>query len=205
MQTKSSHNWKTKSGAWDTLLTEHIDFDSDYPLLFCDAVNFNNVVVCNDYTKINEGSLVSTFTEDYVLERFWRRPQKYVPTMAKANCVLSPDYSLYLGMPTPMLMWNVYRSRMVGYIWQKADINVVPTVSWTTKDSYSFCFEGIKKTSIVAVSNVCCRTDKQAAIFDDGINELIKRISPKKIIIQSNTIYRNRYENELFTHIPTTD
>jgi len=31
--------------------------------------------------------------------------------LAKYDCVLTPDFSTYTDMPTPMKLWNIYRSR----------------------------------------------------------------------------------------------
>jgi hypothetical protein len=113
-----------------------------------------------------------------------------------AKYVLSPDFSLLIGMPKPMQEWNVYRNRLVGYVWQCEGIKVIPTISWSDKSSFQFCFNGIEKNSVVAISNTGCRNDEQKKYFDEGFGEMIKRIEPRKIIFQCNKKYRSFYNDE---------
>ena len=197
MKQRSSHNWKTKSGGWDVLNTQLIDFYEDYPILssLLEDIDFQIVANCNDYKKINNNTLVSSFLDDYILERYWNNPLKYVELFKKAKYVMSPDYSLFLGMPKPMQMWNIYRNRLIGYIWQKNAIKVIPTISWSDENSFDFCFNGVDVGSVVAVSNVGCRSEEQKYYFDFGFKEMIKRIKPHKIIFQCNKKYKENYRN----------
>lgn len=199
MLTRSCGNWKTRSGTFDSLNTKYIDFESDYPNL---NGNFNsnkfNVVICNNYKEINSDSLVSMFVDDYILERFWNNPLKYVNIFSKAKYVMTPDFSLLFGMPKPMQEWNVFRNRLVGYLWQKNAINIIPTVSWSDSSSFDYCFKGIKKGSIVAISNIGCRNEDHKKYFDNGLNELITKINPAKIIFQCNKKYRESYKSDIF-------
>ena len=95
-----------------------------------------------------------------------------------------------------MQEWNVYRNRLVGYVWQCEGIKVIPTISWSDKSSFQFCFNGIEKNSVVAISNTGCRNDEQKKYFDEGFGEMIKRIEPRKIIFQCNKKYRSFYNDE---------
>ena len=196
MKQRSSYNWKTKSGSWDALKTELISFNGDYPVLRCYSNEHKAVAICNDYKKINKDSIVSMFVDDYILERFWNNPVKYIEIFKTANCVMSPDYSLLIGMPKPMQMWNVYRNRLVGYVWQNAGINVIPTISWSDKDSFEYCFNGIEIGSIVAVSNTGCRNEEQKMYFDEGFKKMIDVKKPKKVLMQCGKKWETHYENE---------
>ena len=109
---------------------------------------------------------------------------------------MSPDYSLLLGMPKPMQMWNVYRNRLVGYVWQSTGINVIPTISWSDKNSFEYCFNGVGIGSVVAVSNIGCRNEENKYYFDAGFEELKNRINPTKIIFQCNKKYKEYYKDE---------
>lgn len=197
MKQRSSDNWKTKSGSWDALNTELIDFHLDYPILSSILqVDEFQIVMCNNYKAITEQSLISTFLDDYILERYWNDPKKYIEYFKKAKYVMSPDFSLLIGMPKPMQMWNVYRNRLVGYIWQTAGINVIPTISWSDKSSFEYCFEGVEIGSVVAVSNIGCRNEDHKTFFDAGFNEMIQRIKPKKILFQCNRKYKEQYKDD---------
>lgn len=194
---RSSHRWQTRSGVFDALNIRFLTFTEDYPVL---SSIFNiydfDVIMCNNYKKIGENSLVSSFLDDYILERYWNDPIRYLSIFKNAKYVLSPDFSLLLGMPRPMQEWNVYRNRLVGYVWQSEGIKVIPTISWSDKSSFDFCFKGVEKNSVVAVSNTGCRNDKQKEYFDLGFNEMKNVIEPSKIIFQCNKKYRQFYNNE---------
>ena len=197
MKQRSSHNWKTKSGGWDSLNTKLIDFSQDYPILssIVSVADFQ-LVICNNYKALTNKSLVSMFVDDYILERFWNNPTKYINYFKNAQYVMSPDFTIYVDMPNPMQMWNVYRNRLVGYVWQCSGINVIPTISWGDANTFDFCFEGVEYGSIVAVSNIGCRNDEHKRYFDNGFVEMQKRINPKQIVFLCNKKYRKLYQQE---------
>lgn len=198
MKQRSSDNWKAKPGGWDCLNTELIDFEQDYPILssIFKHVHFQSVVNCNNYKSINENSLISFFVDDYILERFWNNPVKYIYVFRNAKYVMSPDFSLLIGMPKPMQMWNIYRNRLIGNVWQNAGIKVIPTITWSDKKSFEYCFEGVEKGSVVAVSNIGCRNEENKYYFDAGFNEMIKRIHPSTILFQCNKKHKEQYKDE---------
>ena len=98
-------------------------------------------------------------------------------------------------MPIAMKIWNIYRSRLIGQYWQKQGIKVIPTLSWAEKETFDFCFDGIPKGSIVSISTVGVKQNSEALeIWKSGVNELIKRISPSKILVYGGKIdfdYKN--------------
>lgn len=46
-----------------------------------------------------------------------------------------PDYSLYRDMPLSMQIWNVFRSRALGYM-QSNRVKVVPNVRFSDERTY---------------------------------------------------------------------
>ena len=124
------------------------------------------------------------FLDDYRFERVWRMPWRYIPRLRKFSLVLSPDFSLYTDMPTAMKIWNVYRSRLLGQMMQKAGCRVVPTVSWADAESYEYCFDGISTGSTVAVSTVGAMYSKTCRkLFIRGFEAMIEKLRPGKIIV----------------------
>lgn len=124
------------------------------------------------------------FVDDYQFERLWNSPELYVETLQKFDCVLSPDFSLYLDMPMAMKIWNVYRSRVLGHYWQKQGMMVIPTVSWAEPETFAFCFDGIDPGSIVAVSTIGVKREDDAfQIWKAGMDAMIKRIKPREILV----------------------
>jgi hypothetical protein len=202
MVTRSSDNWQTRSGSWDALKTRFITFD-DYPV--CGSrikiEPETNTVKCVNIPEINSNSLVDMFVDDYRLERYWNRIEYYADIFSRAKYVMTPDFSLLLGMPTEMIQWNIYRNRLIGYVYESLGIKVIPTVSWTDKSSFDYCTKGIRIGSTIAVSNIGARNDKQIALFNRGLQQCVYRIEPEQVIICSNKKYRHNYNDSIFYHI----
>lgn len=127
---------------------------------------------------------VHFYVDDYQFERVWNYPEKYVDVLMEYDCILSPDFSLYMDMPMPMKIWNVYRSRQIGAYYQSKGLIVIPTISWAEPETYKFCFRGIPKGSVVSVSTIGVKENKDALkVWEDGMKEMIKQIKPKAILI----------------------
>lgn len=87
-------------------------------------------------------------------------------------------------MPLCMQLWNTYRGRALAHRLQENGIKVIPNVRFNDERTYDFCFDGIEKDKTVAVGTHGCikrRADK--AYFKAGLSELVKRLSPKNIIV----------------------
>lgn len=195
---KSRKNWSSLPGGWDALHLEHLYFEGDYPEIYSDVIPIKSckLVAIHDNNAIKENCFVHSFVNDYLQERFWNCPGRYVEKFKKCAAVMSPDFSLLLNMPKPLQTYNVYRNRYVGFMWQIAGVKIIPTVTWSDKDSFEFCFNGIGYNSVVAVSNIGCKTEQQKKYFDAGYNEMIDRINPKKIIFMCVKKLIHEYENE---------
>lgn len=132
---------------------------------------------------------VHFFLDDYQFERIWQRPDFYIEKLTDFDCVLTPDFSLYIDMPVAMQVWNIYRSRLIGQIMQDYGITVIPTVSWAYKSSFDFCFDGLPKNATLAVSTIGVKQDKeQFQIWVDGMDEMIKRLTPKRIVVYGGKV-----------------
>lgn len=124
------------------------------------------------------------YLDDYQFERLWNNPEEYIDILKQYECILSPDFSLYMDMPMPMKIWNIYRSRLIGQYYQSQGIKVIPTLSWAEEETFEFCFEGIPKGSIVSISTIGVKKNKEALkIWRAGVDELIRRIEPSTILI----------------------
>lgn len=146
-------------------------------------------------TKYDNG--VHFYLDDYQFERIWNVPERYVERLKKFDCVLSPDFSLYVDMPMAMKIWNVYRSRLIGQIMERNGIQVIPTVSWAEKETFKFCFDGLPENKVLSVSTVGVQRDKIARnLWQYGMDELIDRLHPQTLLIYGNPI-QYTYPDEL--------
>lgn len=144
-----------------------------------DLIGFNYAKSSKDK---NKG--IHFFVDDYQFERVWNAPEKYIDILAEYDCILSPDFSLYMDMPMPMKIWNIYRSRQIGAYYQSQGIKVIPTISWAEPETFEFCFQGIPKGSIVSVSTIGVKQDEEALkIWKDGMKAMIEQIEPSTILV----------------------
>ena len=130
--------------------------------------------------------MVHFFLYDYRFERVWKNPDNDIEKLSRYRAVLSPDFSMYLEMAPVMQLYNVFRNRWCGAYWASKGLRVIPTVNWGDESTFDFCFEGIEKGSVVAVSTYMAsehdnRCD-QKEWFMAGYNEMLRRIDPEKII-----------------------
>lgn len=153
----------------------------------CDALpeelqGFNYAKSTADADKRGKGC--HFFIDDYQFERVWTQPEKYLRCLSGYDCVLTPDFSLYMDMPDAMQRWNRYRSAALGSYWARNGLVVVPTLSWAQPSSYAFCFDGIPRHSTVATSTVGVARDKEAqAVWLDGMREAMRRLEPRRVLL----------------------
>ena len=149
-----------------------------------DLIGFNYAKTSKD-----KQAGIHFFLDDYQFERVWNNPDVYVELLSGYECVLSPDFSLYMDMPMPMKVWNVYRSRQLGAYWQSRGLKVIPTVSWAEPETYEFCFRGIPSGSVVAVSTIGVKEDARAlGVWRDGMSEMMKRVAPSTVVVYGGKI-----------------
>ena len=122
------------------------------------------------------------FVDDYRLTNLWLRPLSVFGIVRRYRAVLTPDFSLYRDWPQALHIFNTYRNRWCGAFWQSQGITVIPSVSWAGPESYAFCFAGIARGSVVAVSTVGVRTPEARALFDAGFDALMTQIAPVLVL-----------------------
>lgn len=145
-------------------------------------VGFNYAKTASPEEK--RGAACHFFVDDYQFERVWSKPERYVECLRSFECVLTPDFSLYMDMPDAMQEWNRYRSQALGLYWQRSGIAVVPTLSWAQPSSYTFCFGGVPCHATVAVSTVGVKESSDAlAVWMDGMREAMRRLEPARVLL----------------------
>lgn len=149
-----------------------------------DVISFNYVLNTDAFDKG-----VHFYIDDYQFERIWNEPYRYMERLKQFDCVLTPDFSLYMEMPIAMQIWNVYRSRLIGQIMQDFGMVVIPTLSWSNEDSFEFCFDGLEKNGSVSVSTVGVKHTQAAIdVWYRGMEEAMKRLEPKKILVYGGDV-----------------
>lgn len=190
--TRTAHRWQSVPGSFDTLHTQWLFASSNAygipDLLHTSTeripawlVPYRQRIRANE--PLDDGG-VHFFLDDYRFETVWNRPFKTLAALAPYQMVLTPDFSLYRDWPLMLQLWNTYRNRWCGRFWQAQGYNVIPTISWSTSDSYDFCFLGVPRRSVVAISavgvNVNAPLDYQ--LFVDGFAEMVRRLEPVVVL-----------------------
>ena len=140
-------------------------------------------------TSQSKNTGIHFYIDDYQFERLWNKPIDYAMILSEYECCLSPDFSLYLDMPYPMMAWNVYRSRFIGALYQSYGLRVIPTMSWGPKETFDFCFKGIPENSIVSVSTIGIKeNDESFEVWTEGMREMIKQIKPEHILVYGGKV-----------------
>ena len=174
--------------AYNLDLVNHENLSNDFwqmPIINNDNYIPTDLIGFN-YAKTSKNKNVGIhfYVDDYQFERLWNAPEKYIDVLMEYECILTPDFSLYMDMPMPMKIWNIYRSRQIGAYYQSKGIKVIPTISWAEAETFEFCFLGIPKGSIVSVSTIGVKQDKEALqIWKDGMQEMINQIEPSTILV----------------------
>lgn len=152
------------------------------PLLQIDEIDLEKIELIG-YDKLCDNktdSIVHFFMDDYKFETVWKDPESKIEELKKYKAVLTPDFSVYTEMPLSIKVYNTFRSRWCGSYLQAKGIKVIPTVSWGEPNTFWFCFDGIQKGSIVAISTIGVRKEK--SLFMQGYEEMIHRIKPMAVI-----------------------
>ena len=192
----------------------------EIPVIRKEKVNLENLELIG-YDKLSSGKdnqIVHFFLDDYKFEVLWNNPEPRVERLSAFKAVLSPQFSIYTEMPLAIQIYNTFRSRWCGAYLQSKGITVIPSVVWGEPDTFWFCFDGIEKNSIVAVSTVGVRNEKD--LFMSGYKELLRRIEPSTILcygkpfdeMEGNVLYisyeetnnygSKEYRDQLISRIP---
>lgn len=149
-------------------------FDGD-----CEFIGFNYATGC----KEPAGKAVHFFLDDYQFTRLWTNIDRYVDRLCQFDYVLSPDFSTYADFPKAIQIYNHYRKHWVAAYLQEKGARVIPTISWSTPDSFDWCFDGEPEGGTVAVSSVgVMNSEKKKALFLSGYDAMIKYLHPESII-----------------------
>lgn len=152
--------------------------------------------IFNVRKELLEVTHVHFFEHDYIFERVWNFPERYVEILKTARGVIGCDFSCYMDAPRAINIWNVFRNRMMDLFMQKRGIKVIPSIVWGKPDTFEFCFDGIPEGSMVAVSSHGVLRDGKD-LFIQGFEELVRRINPGTIIFYGTVPeeLRTKYAN----------
>lgn len=126
---------------------------------------------------------VCFFEDDFLFERIWNSPTRYVEQLAKFEGVVSPDFSVYYDMPLAMQLWNIFRSRAIGAWLQKQGIRVIPNVRFGDSRTFDCCCAGISRHGVIAIGSLgCVKVKDYRSVFEQGVEYVADKLQPETIV-----------------------
>ncbi|HBZ53295.1 MAG TPA: hypothetical protein DEO82_05925 [Eubacterium sp.] len=126
---------------------------------------------------------VCFYEDDFLFERIWNNPTRYIEQLSRFEGVITPDFSLYYDMPFSMQIWNIFRSRVIGSFLQSKGIRVIPNIRFGDVRTFECCCDGISKHSIIAIGTLgCIKVKTYRNLFEKGIEYVANRLEPETIV-----------------------
>jgi hypothetical protein len=158
----------------------------DIPILKTNtSLSFSNLGVmpfdethCRDTRGTQK--IVHFFITDDKFESVYYYPEHCIEKISQYDYILTPDFSLYTDIPLSVQLFNTFRNRWCGAFWQELGLSVFPTISWGTKDTFDFCFQGVPQKTIVAISTLGCKHNKDTFLL--GYREMLRKLNPELVL-----------------------
>lgn len=127
---------------------------------------------------------VACFDDDDVLLRFLKNPDRYIQYLKNHPCTAEPDFSMKIKDPLSCQIMSIYCAHVLASYMASKGIPIIPTMMWSDKRSFEFCFDGHSRGGVVLVSTIgTLRDERSRMYFKDGFFEMLKRISPETVIL----------------------
>ena len=128
----------------------------------------------------NQNKTIHFFTYDWNFQSVYEKPEESLEKLDQYYALLIPEFSTYKDMPLARQIDSVFKNRWCGAFWQKQGMIVIPTISWGSIPCLEFCFDGIEKGSVVAVSTYTREDNRDDFML--GYNKMLEIIEPSAII-----------------------
>ena len=191
--TRSTRNWRQWPGHFDVLHLRRRHYPSSNRWGFPDlipqtftlpsALSLLSYKARDDQGQRQAQAISHFFLDDYRFESVWTKPDQGLSRVGRFWGALTPDFSLYCDWPTVAQLWNHYRRQWLGRYWQEHGIKVIPTVNWSTPDSYEWCFTGIPTGQIVALAVPDLRHPTTRQLFTQGFRAMHDTLAPSRILV----------------------
>lgn len=136
-----------------------------------------------DKVSKKSGLGVHFFIDDYHFDKIWNQFNRYMGMLSGFDAVLTPDWSVYTDWPVAVNIWNHYKKHYVGAYLQKMGARVYPTIEWSNKESYDWCFDGEPVGGCVAIGSIGTQLDVEARkLFVYGYDAMLERLQPETIM-----------------------
>lgn len=173
----------------------------------------DNLVPFSKLAKADPRSFaVCEYENDTEFKDLLVNPDEYIEVLKKYQGFISPDCSVYRDMPLSLQITNIYRSRAIGFCFQKHGVNVIPCVRWGDERTYTtkmlpekVAFLGVEKNAIVSVGSYGQIKDRaNRYYFEAGMDAMMETLEPKFVLVYSKMPdqIKSRYPETKFVEYP---
>lgn len=191
---------------WNAFMTKGAKFTKqDIPFCPTTAANIPHKIISYSKAKtLYNGKVQKIFSLKplYIYNGIWADWRGALKILKHFAGIIMPDFSTNADFPKPLNIWNTYRMRAFGYWYGVLRGGaVINNVRWGGKKTFTYCFAGIPKNSIVAIGTVASdlRNLKNREFFTFGFEKMLKVLTPKKILVYGSDNYEcfNKIRNEI--------
>lgn len=172
---------------WNAFLVSSADYEGSYEFPVIQSENSvpNRLISFSKAIKSKDcDQWVHFFEDDYLFERVWRNPKRYLGIFKRFNGVILPDFSVYRDMPYVMQLWNIYRSRAIGSWLQGNGVRVIANIRYGDGRTYKISCDGAPHGCTVAVGThgtLKHLDDKRH--FVEGLEVVLRELRPSAIVV----------------------
>jgi hypothetical protein len=136
--------------------------------------------------RVPQGCCLCFYVDDSRFKQVWTDPRGTIDEMLRAgwSAVVEPDFSVWADQPLESQRNAILRTRTLGALWQRSGLSVIPSLNWSTPESYAFAWEGIPPRPPVAA--VECRTaahPESQGRFGDGLAAAVAHVQPRHLLV----------------------
>ncbi len=153
------------------------------------------------------------FEHDFIFADVLRKPLKYINEFKQFGALIPVDCSLYRDAPLAVQIINLYRSRVIGSLYQRNGLYVYPLIRWGTELTYStiYCrekiaFLGVEKYGGVCISTYGCISNREDKYyFQAGLEAMMEELCPKLVLVHGSmphSIFKNCINHAKFVQYP---
>lgn len=166
--------------------------EADIPCMMA----FKNIVLPKGLIAYNERKRAKSkrlflhcFIHDYLFSSLIKDTKNKLPEIANFDGLICPDPTITIGGSRTINQAQVYFSRAVGFYAQKHGVFAIPCVRWGDPSTYDYCFLGVPKNYIVAISTHGCimpckeNSNELRNAFINGLAVMLERLEPKYVVV----------------------
>ena len=150
---------------------------------------------------------VHFYTHDEQFQCVFNHPEKYVELFKTYDGIISPDPTMFIDNSRCLLETSTYMNRAIAFFYAKKGIPVIPNIRWTNEKSFPFCFLGIPKNYIVAIStHGCSKSKQQNEDFKKGLSKMLDVLEPTDVVVHGampKTVFDDFKDRTNFHRFPS--